>query len=245
MMNKVTMQIVDTEEVIQPYEEYGILLVTYDAPPPPLRTFRVEIEGRNGSVDMTEWAGNTFYNDREVNMTLRDLHGGARAFVNRVAGRRLRLYFDPDYSDWYFEGRCEEISTSTRKHVTDITMRVVCHPFLYPAHGNDDYMASSSGLAYSGRRVFTLTAQTDSTGSAAKYLHQDGASAMTVTIVGMSDDVNVTVTLTVNGTDYVVQSDGVMSVTPMLRHGDNTITLSNSGNTEAVTAECAFWDRVM
>lgn len=93
--------------------------------------------------------------------------------------------------------------------------------------------------------MFTLTAQTDSTGSAAKYLHQDGASAMTVTIAGMSDDVNVTVTLTVNGTDYVVQGNGVMSVTPMLKHGDNTITLSNSGNTEAVTAECAFWDRVM
>lgn len=243
-MNKVTIQIVDTEEIIQPYEEYGILLVTYDAPPPPLRTFRVEIEGRNGSVDMTEWAGNTFFNDRDVSMTLRDLHGNAMAFINRVAGRIIRLYFDPDLSDWYLQGRCEEISASTRKHVTDITMRVVCHPFLYPVYGDDDYAPTDLGLAYSGRRVFTVTA-TDSTATETRYLHQDGASAMTVAISGMPDDVNVTVTLTVNGTDYVVQSDGVMNVTPMLRHGDNTIVLTKSGTTDAISAECAFWDRVM
>lgn len=245
MINKVTIDVVDSGDIVQPYEEYGILLVNYDAPPPPLRTFRVEIEGRNGSVDMTEWAGNTFYNDREVSMVLRDLNGNAREFANRIAGRRVRLHFDPDLPDWYLEGRCEDITTSTRERVTDITVRVVCHPFLYPVNGNDDYAATGTGLAYSGHRVFTLTAEEDDSDSETRYLHQDGLSEMTVTVSGIADDVNVVVTLTVNGTDYVIQGNGVMAVKPKLRHGGNTVTLTNSGNEEDIVAECAFWDRVM
>lgn len=233
----------DISTLILPYEDYGLLLVNYDAPPPPVRLFRVNIEGRNGSLDMTEWAGDTFYDDRTVSVKLRDLSGKPYAFINAITSRRVRLCFDADDPDWYYQGRVDDIQVSTRNHVSEITLKFSCHPFKYPAIGEDDYKPGSTGLAYSGRREFTVTAADDESETVTRTLHQAEVSPMTVVISGLADSVT-TCKLTVNGTDYAITDNGTMDEI-MLRPGNNTITLVNNSNGQSLTAAATFGDRVV
>lgn len=129
MMNTVTIEVVGGA-LLRPYEDYGILLVEYDAPPPEPKIFRQEIEGRNGTLDMSLWAGEMKYNDRTVSLKLRDFGNHYRQLGNLIYGAKVMLTFS-DMPDVYFLGRCERFETSTRQHVTDIEVECVCEPYAY------------------------------------------------------------------------------------------------------------------
>lgn len=120
------------DKAIFPYEDYGLYLVEYDAAPPKLRKYRATIEGRDGTLDLTEWEGPGIvrYDDRTVTVKTREIDGRglSNRFVGAVLGRRLRLHFDDD-PDYYYIGRCEEAQTSTRNHVTDTDLTFTCNPY--------------------------------------------------------------------------------------------------------------------
>lgn len=234
----------ETASIIQPYEEYGLQLVSYTLPPPQPRIYRVEVEGRNGTVDMTEWAGETFYKDRTITVALRDFNGNAHDFIDRVSGRLCRMIFTPDLSDWAYVGRCEDITTEIRYKMTDITLKFTCHPFRYPVNA-DDYAPSSTGQAYSGHRVLTLQAADSETNTATRYLHQHVLSYATVTVSGVDETSNTAHTLTVNGTDYEITANGTLASQPALKPGSNSISLTNGGDDLTVIAEITFKDQVI
>lgn len=128
MINSVTFEN-EAGQVLRPYADYGVLLVSYDAPEPEPKTYRVSLEGMNGDIDMSDWAGAVYFNSRTVSMTLRDLgRSGWRALVNFVHGRKVKITFSDD-AEWYFVGRCESIESITRKRVTNTTLAFVCDPF--------------------------------------------------------------------------------------------------------------------
>lgn len=122
------------QETIYPDIDFGLYMVEYDAPPPEARTYRVNIEGRDGTLDLSEWEGynQVRFNDREVTIKLRDMRGteSANKFINKVLGQRFFIHFDDD-PDYYYRGRCESAETETRSHVTNIDMTFTCHPFRY------------------------------------------------------------------------------------------------------------------
>lgn len=121
-------------DTITPDLDYGLLMVEYDAPPPEPRIYRATIEGRDGTLDLSEWEGykQVRYNDRTVTIKLRDMNGQqeANSFIRRILGKRCYIHFDDD-TDYYFRGRCEMAETQTRRHVTDINLSFTCHPFRY------------------------------------------------------------------------------------------------------------------
>lgn len=127
MMNTVTFEN-DAGAIFRPHD-YGILLKAYDAPEPSPKTYRVNLEGHNGSVDMSDWAGAVYFNDRTVTIGLRDLDAYKYSqLVQFLHGLRVKITFS-DQPEWYFYGRCEEIASSTRRHVTDVDLAFVCNPF--------------------------------------------------------------------------------------------------------------------
>lgn len=134
----------EVQTVIMPWEDYGMYLVSYDAPPPKPRIYRATIEGRDGTLDLSEWEGrqSVRYNDRTVKISLRDLNGTAQAFMSRMLGKKFYIHFDDDI-DHYYRGRCEDISAETRKHVTNMDLTFTCHPFRY--------------LRYRQSRTYTVT----------------------------------------------------------------------------------------
>lgn len=134
----------EVQTIVMPWEDYGIYLVSYDVPPPKPRIYRATIEGRDGTLDLSEWEGrqSVRYDDRTVTITMRDMHGTSQEFMSRMLGRKFYIHFDDDL-DHYYRGRCEDISAKTRKHVTDIEMTFTCHPFRY--------------MRYRQSRTYTLT----------------------------------------------------------------------------------------
>lgn len=126
MMNSVTLEL-ENGAVIR-NTDFGILLVEYDCPPPEMKVFRKDIDGRSGSIDMSLWAGEPKYADRKVTIKLRDLATRYMYFGNMVYSHTAKITFS-DIPGAYFYGRCEQFQTQTRNHVTDITLEFTCQPY--------------------------------------------------------------------------------------------------------------------
>lgn len=225
----------DEATLIRPWEDYGIFLVNYDAPPPEPKIYRVDIEGRSGSLDMTEWAGDVFYNDRTVTVKLRDMLSRKSEIMNALLGRRCRVQFDVDDPEYYYEGRCESIKEQTRRHVSDMTLTFVCHPF---KHKSNAPHVESSGLPPSGVDALTI-----STGeSATVTLYQDKSYA-SVDVSGL--ETGETATLTINGTDYAIDNNGDQEGEFRLIQGANSIALTSDANESEAEATLVYTNRVV
>lgn len=119
----------DSGDSVMPYEDDGIMLVSFDAPAPKTKTYRVELDGADGMLDMTEWAGTVLYENRQVNIVLRDMTGAhCQRLVNELTGRHWHCTnsADPDY---YYDGRVDVVTPKTRNRVTDITITMTCKPY--------------------------------------------------------------------------------------------------------------------
>lgn len=119
----------EAEDILRPYEDYGILLVSFDAPAPTPKVNRVTIEGMDGTLDMTEWAGEVRYNNRNLTMTLRDMQNRLpNPIANFCNGQVLKITHS-DEPNWYYYGRCELISEPTKSRVRDTQLGFVCEPY--------------------------------------------------------------------------------------------------------------------
>lgn len=231
----------DVAEQVLPYETYGLYLIDYDAPPPKPKIYRVDVEGRSGTLDMTEWAGDVQYEDRQVKARFRDMAGRPGEFINAMLGRRCRIYFDSDDPDHYYMGRCENIGEKTRKHISDLTMDFVCHPWAYDAA---ETRPAFTGMAPEGYTTVTCTADNNGTDNGVLKLHQN-VSYATITVTGYTGASGSTCKVTVNGTDYAISADGEMSDRPALHRGENSVTLTNTANGAALAASITYEDRVV
>lgn len=127
MIDTVTFE-TSTGRLLMPYEEYGLILANRSISPPTPKVYRVKLEGANGSLDMTEWAGEIKYNDRTVSMTFRDMNGQHIPVVQALTGRLCKITFSDDL-DHYYEGRCDSVTSNTRKRVTDLALKFTCKPY--------------------------------------------------------------------------------------------------------------------
>ena len=114
---------------IDPLADLGMMIVTIEAPMPVPQTTYVELPGRDGVLDLSEWAGVLRFLRREIHVVLRDLKGNKDVLINAIYGRKLRLFTDED-TDYYFDGRCDKLDVVFKKPETwDITIGVTCHPY--------------------------------------------------------------------------------------------------------------------
>lgn len=108
--------------------DYGLYLKYFDAPEPEAKTYRETIDGADGDLDMTEWAGIIRYNTRNVSFGVRDLSGHWwRELVNFCHGRNVKITHSLDEEHYYF-GRIRA-SHTTQEHITDVELEAVCNPY--------------------------------------------------------------------------------------------------------------------
>ena len=113
---------------IAPYEDYGIILKSFDAPPPDAQVYYVALDGADGSLDMTEWAGEVKYNDRNMTIALLDMNNRYGPMIQTLHGRRWKIWKSDD-PDFYYEGRCDSAPAETRRRVTNLTLNFTCSPW--------------------------------------------------------------------------------------------------------------------
>ena len=116
--------------IVRPFETFGLRLSTWDITPPKPKIYRMDIEGGDGTLDLTEWAGAVRFEDRTVTLVFRRYNGGNDTNFRLLLGRNLKLRFEDDPSH-YYEGRCEDIKISDNGYVTDYTMTLTCKPYRY------------------------------------------------------------------------------------------------------------------
>lgn len=114
--------------------ELGIYLKSFSAPPPEPKIYREAIDGADGEVDMTEWAGEIRYNTRTVTIDYRDMaETQMNNVVNFLHGRRVKIIHSRDL-EHYYEGRCDKADVQTKKRVTDASLTFTCFPYRRAVH---------------------------------------------------------------------------------------------------------------
>lgn len=223
------------QEAIYPDMDYGLYMVEYDAPPPQPRIYRATIEGRDGSLDLSEWEGRqqVRFDDRTITIKFRDMHGqeSANAFIRKMLGNKFYIHFEDDI-EYYFRGRCEEAETETRKHVTDVELTFTCYPFRYSvARVTREYTVPARGfindkIIISGHNVIP-----------------------TVTASGVESGLSVYSSFNILRSSvevYPITVDGEVSTSgAIFMTGDNNISINNANTTNDLKITVAWRTEVV
>lgn len=107
----------------------GIWMKYHDAPPPKPKILRFELDGMDGALDMTEWAGETKFESREVTIGFKDMTARFYEELTQFClGRMVKIMFSDD-PNYYFYGRGESDSKTTRRRITDGDITFICDPY--------------------------------------------------------------------------------------------------------------------
>lgn len=116
-------------DVFMPYEQDGIYMKSHSISPPTPRIHRFSLDGMDGALDMTEWAGEVKFEPREVQIAFRDMSADTyTALVQFCLGRMVKIMFSDDL-DHYLYGRCDAADVATERRVSDYDMKFTCEPY--------------------------------------------------------------------------------------------------------------------
>ncbi len=122
--------------LIDSYKDLGLILSSRDISAPQVKDNYVDIEGGDGSIDLTEVFGDVFYENRDISLTFISLT--ERKYFwdvfskcqNLLHGRRFNIVFDDD-SDWYYVGRVSIDKWKTDKVIGSMTFDITADPYKY------------------------------------------------------------------------------------------------------------------
>ena len=116
------------------YTTYGLILTNQDIGLPKPRTNYITIEGRDGSLDMSELYDTVFYDNRTLTFTfstvnsIYDWDELRTKIANDLHGKTflITIYSDERYQ---YEGRCSIDKYQSSKGLGTITIKCNCYPF--------------------------------------------------------------------------------------------------------------------
>lgn len=124
----------NNSEILESYSDFKLILTSREIQAPSLKTKYVEIEGADGSIDLTEVFGKRFYKNRTIKLVF-SLIENAIPFWERFSYIQNKLhgkFFDISFSDddlWYYKGRIELDKWSSSKVYGKITMTITAEPY--------------------------------------------------------------------------------------------------------------------
>ncbi len=114
-------------------KDWNLLMTSKNIEEAPPRTNYVKIEGRDGSIDLTEALGDVKYDSRTLSFTFEvfapiDYWKIKREMSNYLNGRKMKIILDQDPL-YYYYGRLEITSANFEKNVGEIKIEAVCDPY--------------------------------------------------------------------------------------------------------------------
>lgn len=118
--------------------DWSLVLTSKTIDPPEPKTYQVDLDGRDGSLDLSEsLAGEIKYKDRTVTMTFCMTEGSfedritlMRTITNYLHGRKRKIV-EPDDPEHYFIGRMKISSVVHKQSYTTFTITASCEPWRY------------------------------------------------------------------------------------------------------------------
>lgn len=123
--------------------------------PPEVKTNAIDIPGRDGTLDLTDFFGKTYYQNREITMVFGRIYDKTvwpqiySEILNRFHGKRCQIIFDDD-PNYYWEGRISVDSYERTQRLGTLTMTVEAAPYKYTVGdtGDDDWLWDPFDFVY-------------------------------------------------------------------------------------------------
>ncbi len=194
--------------------DWNLILTAKDVTPPEPKTYLVEIDGAEGSLDLSEsLSGRVVYKDRKVTADFWTDHGNRkdreriyREIIRSLHGKKIQL-IEPDDPEHYFLGRVTISELSNNLAYATFSITATCEPWRY-------------SIEESVRRV-------DITGSIRKdvVISNNGVKTLCPEIT-----VNGSVTLYFNGSETLLTTGSYKVSDLKLKQGSNVIGVSGNGS---------------
>lgn len=113
--------------------DWDLLMVSKNIEEAEPRINTIEIEGRDGSIDLTEALGAVKYNDRNLSFDFEiinptDYWATRKSISNYLNGRKAKIILDQD-PNYYYYGRCQVSDSENEKNVGRFTIECICEPY--------------------------------------------------------------------------------------------------------------------
>ena len=114
------------------YLDFGFLLAPVEIPLPTPKESYVDIEGGDGSLDLTEAYGEIFYDDRQFSITFscdpREYEFKTKRFLDYIHGRKCKMTFYND-DQYYYVGRLKANKYNSSSGRGQLTLNVRTQPY--------------------------------------------------------------------------------------------------------------------
>lgn len=118
------------------YRDLNLILSKKEIGAPPVKENKLDIEGADGSIDLTEVLGRPTYGDVTHKFTFStivprsDFLTQYSMVKNALHGQKLRIVLDDDQA-FYYVGRCYVSSFTDEKGIGTISVDCDCEPYKY------------------------------------------------------------------------------------------------------------------
>lgn len=120
------------------YDDFSLIMTSKEIAAPKTKTLKIDVEGADGSIDLTEFFGEPKYEDCTHKFQFSTIVPQSEFLTlfstikNAIHGKKLRIVLDDD-SLFYYVGRCFVSSFTSEKNIGKIAVECDCEPWKYKA----------------------------------------------------------------------------------------------------------------
>ena len=121
---------------IDSYKDLGLILSSREISSPEVKEHYVDVDGADGSLDMTEALGRIRYENRSIKLDFTVIDDRTKFWdifskvQNLIHGKKFRISFDDD-PDFYYIGRVSIDKWKTDKVIGSMTFDIEAEPYKY------------------------------------------------------------------------------------------------------------------
>lgn len=120
------------------YNDFSLILSSKEIAAPKTKTVKIDIEGADSAIDLTEFFGEPKYEDCTHKFQFSTIVPQNEFLTlfstikNAIHGKKLRISLDAD-PGFFYVGRCYVSSFTNEKNIGKISVECECEPYKYKA----------------------------------------------------------------------------------------------------------------
>lgn len=125
-----------TFDDLHSFDDFNLILSSKTIGVPAPKIVTVPIDGADGEIDLTDYFGETKYNNRTLEfefqsiVPMKDFVELLSSLNNNIHGRKMKIVLDDD-PDFYYYGRCKVSDWKSEGRIFKITITCDCEPYKY------------------------------------------------------------------------------------------------------------------
>ena len=170
------------------YKDFGLVLTEQNIGVPTAKTYTVDIEGRNGALDLSESFGEIKYGNRTVKLTfgLIEKIESWQSRMKTVAGflhgqkMKITIWSDPDF---YYVGRCFIDEYNSSERLGTIVISCDCEPYKYKQNLTEVTLTAGKNTVINGRMTVFADLFNDSEVTIGNKVYGEGTHLRAIKLV--------------------------------------------------------------